>query len=102
MTDIKFLTITELDRNTFDIIAEVTRSKIQIVITKRGKPVARLRKIDKEDRGRKVTVTSLANSPHELISNIGKGGGPVIITKNNKAILFLKKIGAKAFTIEEG
>ncbi len=50
MTPLKFKTVTELQQQATQIVSEVERSgKLQIIITKNGKPVAIIQRVTEED-----------------------------------------------------
>ncbi len=101
MTRVKFATISELDKYAIALLREAAKTKIQIVITKRGKPVGLLRKVMKGDRGRIESLTNFVNNVNELLSSIEKGGSQIIITRYNKPVVLLKRISTKAFSIKE-
>jgi len=58
MMGVKSVTVTELDKRATALAAEAeqTKTKIIIIITKRGKLVALLNKITDNDRGKEETV----------------------------------------------
>ncbi len=101
MTGVKFVTVTELDKKATALVSEVERTEIQIVITKRGKPVALLQKVRKGDKGKQDSVSNLKNHSVALLTEIEKGGNQIIITRDNQPVAVLKRISNKAFTIEE-
>lgn len=101
MTGVKFVTISELDNSGTAIIAEAEQGRKLVVITRRGKPVALLRKIARKDTGREEKLTDMTNNPNGFLSEVEKKGIQIIITRNNKPILLMKKISDKAFSLRE-
>lgn len=99
MARVKFVTISELDQGVPAVVALAEGGKNQVVITKRGKPVALLRKISKKETGRKETLTSIANNANKFISEMEKNARPIVITRNGKPVLLLKPISDRAFSI---
>jgi prevent-host-death family protein len=50
MTPLRFVTVTELQQRATAIVTEVERSgKLQVIITKNGKPVAILQRVTEEE-----------------------------------------------------
>ncbi len=50
MTPLKFKTVTELQKEATQIVAEVEKTgKLQVIITKNGKPVAILQRVTEEE-----------------------------------------------------
>ena len=101
MTRVKFATISELDKQGIALVREAAKTKSQLVITKRGKPVGLMRKVMEGDRGRTESLTHFVNKVNELFSSIEKGGSQIIITRYDKPFVLLKRISSKAFSIKE-
>jgi len=50
MTPLKFKTVTELQKEAMQIVAEVEKTnKLQVIITKNGKPVAVLQRVTEQE-----------------------------------------------------
>jgi PHD/YefM family antitoxin component YafN of YafNO toxin-antitoxin module len=98
--EVKFKTVTELSRTATAIVAEIERTGEQVIIIKRSKPVAILRRVTKNDKGRKETVSNLRNKALVIIADIEKAGKPLIITRDNEPIAYLQGIG-KTTSIEK-
>ena len=101
MTRVKFATISELDMQGIALVREAAKTKSQIVITKRGKPVGLMRKVMEGDRGRIESLSNFVTKVNELLSSIEKGGRQIIVTRHNKPFVLLKRISSKAFSIKE-
>lgn len=101
MTEVIFVSVSDFDKKPSSFIKMAEKSRHQIVITKRGKPVGLMRKVTATDKGRTEQITSIINHTHELLSSVEKGLGKIIITRNNEPIIVLKRITSKAFSIKE-
>jgi len=49
MTPLKFKTVTELQKESTQIVAEVERTGKQVIITKNGKPVVVIQRVTEEE-----------------------------------------------------
>lgn len=101
MNSVIFASISEFDKQPSALIKKAEKTKSQVVITRRGKPVGLMRKITSKDKGRIEPITNIINHTHELLSSIQKGRGQIIITRNLQPVVVLKKISSKAFSIKE-
>jgi prevent-host-death family protein len=98
MTGVRFITITELCHKATAMVADAEKTRAQIVITKKGKPVALLTKVDKDSKGKSETVTKLKNNAIAMIEAI-EAGKSFIITRNEKPVAELSKIADSDFRI---
>ncbi len=101
MTGVKFVTVSELDKKATAFVSEVEKGKVQIAITKNGKPVALLQAISGTVTGRKETVSTLKNQAARIISEIAKTGKGVIITRDTEPVAVIQKITDTVFSIEK-
>ncbi len=90
--NLKFKTVTELVRTGTAIVRELEKTGDKVIIVKRSKPVAILRKVTKKDRGREETVSNLRNNALSVIAEIEKTGKPLIITRDKEPVAFLQKV----------
>ncbi len=100
MTGVRFITITELSKRATAIVSEAERTGKQIVITKKGKPVALLEKMCGSSKGIKETVTHLKNNAIALIEAV-EAGKRFIITRDSEPVAILQKITDEAFSIDK-
>jgi len=98
MTGVRFITVSELSREATAIVSDAEKVKEQIVITKKGKPVALLKKAGRADKGKSETVTYLKNNAIGVIEAIEKGKR-FIITRDGKRIAVMLRITDDAFSI---
>jgi PHD/YefM family antitoxin component YafN of YafNO toxin-antitoxin module len=101
MTEVIFASISDFDKQPTAFVKMAEKSKHQVVITRRGKPVGLMRKVTIKDRGRTEPMTNLINHTHELVSSIVKSRRQIIVTRNNQPIIVLRTISNKAFSIKE-
>ncbi len=101
MTGVKFVTVSEIERKATQLVAEVEKGKLQIIITKHGKPVALLEPISGTVTGRKETVSSLKLQSTRIISELIKSGKRVVITRDAESVAILKKISDVVFRVEK-
>ncbi len=100
MSGVRFITITELSKRATAVVSEAERTGEQIVITKKGKPVALLEKTNRSTRGIKETVTNLKNNAIALIEAV-EAGNRFIITRDSEPVAILQKITDEAFSINK-
>jgi antitoxin (DNA-binding transcriptional repressor) of toxin-antitoxin stability system len=98
MTGVRFITVTELSLKATAMVADAEKMGEQIVITKKGKPVALLKKVDRDSKGKSETVTKLKNNAIAMIESV-EVGGKYIITRNEKPVAVLSKITDSDFRI---
>jgi PHD/YefM family antitoxin component YafN of YafNO toxin-antitoxin module len=101
MAEVIFASVSDFDKKPTLFIKKAEKSKNQIVITKRGKPVGLMRKVTANDKGRTESMSNIINHTHKLLSFVEKGLGQIIIARNNQPIIVLKRITSKAFSIKE-
>lgn len=101
MTEVIFASVSDFDKAPTSFIKKAEKTKNQIVITRRGKPVGLMRKVTAKDKGRTEPITNVVNNMNKMLSSVEKGLAQIIITRNNKPIIVLKGISSKAFSIKE-
>lgn len=90
--NLKFKTVTELVRTGTAIVRDLEKAGGQVVIVKRSKPVALLRKVTSKDKGREETVSNLRNKALSIIAEIERTGKPLIITRDGEAVAYLQRV----------
>ncbi len=101
MGKVEFVTVTELSRKATALVAEVERTERQVVVTKKGRPVALLQGTRRTEKGRRETVTNLKNNALPIISEIEETGKRLIITRDGLPVAVLQKVEDSAFCIEK-
>ncbi len=98
MTGVRFITITELCHKATAMVADAEKTRAQIVITKKGKPVALLTKVDRNRKGKSESVTKLKNNAIAMIEAV-EAGKKFIITRDEEPVAELLKITDSDFRI---
>ena len=100
MTGVRFITVTELCVHATTMVSDAEIRGNQIVVTKKGKPVALLVKFAKGRKGKFETVTKLKNNAIAIIEQV-EAGKRFIITRNDEPVASLSKIEDSAFRIRK-
>ena len=101
MTGVRFITVSELSRKATAIVSDAVKAKVQIVITKKGKPVALLKKLGRADMGKSETVTYLKNNAIKVVEAIDEKDKCFIITRDGERIAVILRITDDAFSIRK-
>ncbi len=98
MSSVRFITVTELSARATALVSDAESKGEQIVITKKGKPVALLVRFVKGRKGKSETVTRLKKNAIKIIEAV-EVGKSFIITRSDKPVTVLSKITDSAFRI---
>ncbi len=98
MTGVRFITVTELSAKATAMVSDAEKKGDQIVITKKGKPVALIKKAGRANKGESKTVTTLKNNVISIIELV-ESGKSFIITRNDKPVAVLSRVTDSAFRI---
>jgi antitoxin (DNA-binding transcriptional repressor) of toxin-antitoxin stability system len=98
MAGVRFVAVTELSVKATAIVSDAEKTGIQVIITKRGKPVALLKKAHRTSKGMLETVSFFKNNTIQLIKAT-EAGKSFIITRFNEPVVSLTKALNDSFRI---
>ncbi len=98
MSGVRFITVTELCKHATAVVTDAEKNSYQIVITKKGKPVALLAKVERNTIGKSESVTKFKNNAIAMIEAV-EAGKSFIITRDEEPVAKLSRITASDFRI---
>ncbi len=94
---VRFITITKFIAHATAEVPSAEKGE-KVVITKKGLPVALLKKVSRTNKGKSETVSNLKNNAIAMIEAVEKGKS-FIITRDKKPVAVLEKVTDSAFRI---